>query len=123
MTDKTQKLNPLIAIVLVFTAFGATQFIKARPAQALDNWDGLNKEACKVFKAALTTKNPNAAYNVVSQCISSSQMGALRLVPRGIGRTKSKIFNTMFVGIGAGGMDAFGVGIEPGTRHNTLTKI
>ncbi len=65
----------------------------------------------KQFKAALNAKNKNAAYNVVSKCLSSRQLGALRAVPRNANtQTKSKFFNTMSIGVGAGGVGGFGGG-------------
>ncbi len=72
----------------------------------------------KALKAALNAKNPNAAYRVVSKCLSSSQKRALRAVPRGAGKTKSKVFNTMTVGIGAGGVGGFGLGGSAGIVIN-----
>ena len=64
----------------------------------------------KAFKTALNAKNPNSAYRVVSTCLSSSKMRALRAVPRGAGKTNSKTFNTMTIGVGAGGVGGFGAG-------------
>ncbi len=72
----------------------------------------------KAFKTALDAKNPNAAYNVVSQCLSSGQVRVLRAVPRGAGQTKSKLFNTMTIGIGAGGVGGFGLGGSAGIVIN-----
>ena len=66
----------------------------------------------KQFKAALNARNKNAAYNAVSKCLSSRQLGALRTVPRSAdtGRTSSKFFNSMSIGLGAGGVGGFGGG-------------
>ncbi len=72
----------------------------------------------KAFKKALNAKNPNAAYNAVSKCLSSRQVGTLRAVPRGAGRTKAKTFNTMTIGIGAGGVGGFGVSGSAGIVIN-----
>ena len=74
------------------------------------------------YRTSVKLRDAGLASRVMSGCLTSSSRAALKKAPHGSG-SSSKFFNTLTIGLGAGGMYGVGLEAEGGWAHDLNGRV